>query len=431
MLSLFSVVDRNRWWRIATAVLVAVWLVAVLRLMIADVWDETNALVAFGSESWSTGEAVRFVFTQSMGIWRPLPSALAVVVIRGIGDPDVSWRVMRGLNVVLLLVALALLIRAMNRWSAPSAPRTTLFTLTFLYSSGAVITAGWFANLFDAWTLLFIAGGLLLMTQGRMIAAGLLFGVAFFFKETAALSLPLLLLLVAGGTVRWRDAAKTAVPATLLGALYFVLRSAIIPLGSAADTHGFPLADFLPTLNGLLESYWRQTMWGDGPGLLGYFWFLVGLAAMPGWRARAAYLLFVLATAAIYWQMFSLYQGGVLMHYLIFAGRLFLIPAALTLFVLALHGRTWALAILAVPLLFGAAATYVRYERFQRAYASIYAQAARSAEKPLRVHYPMKPLNDPRRELEIGDFPAARWEIETGTGRLIPRSAPARAPAPH
>ena len=402
-------------WRHVTAVLILIWLVAVVRLMIADVWDETNAIVAFGAESWTTGEAVRFVLTQSMGIWRPLPSAFAVLVIRAIDNPDVAWRVMRGLNIVLVLTSLWLFIRALTVWNGVSPRRDAVFTLAFLYSAGAVICAGWFANIFDAWVLALTALGVLLIARERHIAAGLAFGVAFFCKETAALTLPLIGLLWAMRRIDTRAALKSGIPATILGAIYFFLRGRIIPLGSASDTHGFAPIEFPPTLMHIAESFWRQTMWSDGPGFLGYLFFLVPFVALRSWRSRAAYALFLLGTTAIYWQMFSTYQAGVLMHYLIFVGRLFLIPAAITLFAVALDRREWAIAILAIPLFCGAVVTYLRYEKFQRAYARIYASA------PLRVHYPMKPLNDPRRKIEIGDFPDAPWILDPKTGALLRR----------
>jgi hypothetical protein len=413
--------ERATWWRGVTVALVFLWLIAMSWLMVADVWDETNALVAFGSDTWTTAEAVRFVLTKSMGIWRPLPSALAVVIIRGIGDPGIAWRLMRLANVTLLLASLVLLVMALNRWEGVSRRRTAIFTLSFLYSAGAVIVAGWFANLFDAWVLLLIALGVFLLSRQHPVGAGLVFGVAFFCKETAALSLPMLLLFMAAGYLRFRDALRAGLPAAALGGLYFFLRNRVIPFGSSADTHQFLPADFFPTIVGLMESYWRQTLWGDGPGLLGFCFFAFSVAAMPGWRARGAFLLLVLATAMIYWQMFAPYQHGVLIHYLMFVGRLYLIPAAITLFVLA-GKREWSLILLAVPLLAGAAATYMRYERFQESYRDVYRHAAR-AQRPTRIYFPMKPLNDPHRDLEIGDLPDARLALDPETGRLIPRQA--------
>jgi hypothetical protein len=175
------------------------------------------------------------------------------------------------------------------------------------------------------------------------------------------------------------------------------------------------VAEFGPTLIGLVESFWRQTMWGSGPGIVGFAIFAVSVAAMPGWRTRAAYALFILATAGIYWEMFSIWQNGELVHYLMFVGRLYLIPAIVTLFVLASRGREWAVAVLAIGLVSGAVVTYVRYQRFQDVYREIYRRA------PITIHYPMKPLSDPDRKLEIGNFPDARWILDARTGRLLPR----------
>ncbi|MGZ8866757.1 MAG: hypothetical protein ACXW2P_00330 [Thermoanaerobaculia bacterium] len=412
--------EPETWWRRATVALVIIWLVALSRWMVADVWDETNALVAFGSSTWSTSEAVRFVLMESMGIWRPLPSALAVLIIRGIGDPGIAWRVMRLVNVGLLLSSLVLFVLAMNRWEGVSWRRTALFTLTFLYSAGALIVAGWFANLFDAWVL-FLAGlGVFLLSRRWFVAAGVLFGVAFFCKETAALSLPMLVLFMTVGYLGFRDVVKAGVPAVVLGGLYFFLRNRVIPFGSSADTHQFLPADFVPTIVGLMESYWRQTLWGSGPGILGFCFFAFSLAVMPGWRARGAFLLLVLATAMIYWQMFAPYQHEVLIHYLMFVGRLYLIPAVITLFVLA-GKREWSLIVLAVPLLAGGVATYVRYERFQESYRNVYRHAA-GTQPPTRIFFPMKPLNDPDRGLEIGDLPNAPLVLDPATGRLVPRT---------
>ena len=404
-------------WRAASLLLIVVWVAAAMRLMIVDVWDETNALVAFGSPWWTTHEAVRFVLTKSMGIWRPLPSALAVLVVRGIASDELTWRILRGINIMLLLTALTMFVVALRRWSPGSERRTTLFSACVLYSGGAVITAGWFANLFDAWVLVLIAAGVLLLTRERSLAAGTLFGLAFFCKETAVLALPFLVWLWSARFVSARHAIRAGVPALVLGIVYFVLRGRIIPLGSAADTHQFRPDHFLPTLLGYVESFWRQTLWTDDLRLVGLAFFAVSVIAMPTWRTRAAYLGFILAGAAIYWEMFGIYQNGALMHYLTFVGRLYLIPATLTLFMIAAHRKEWALLVLAVSLAGGAAATYVRYERFQLAYRSLYEQAAAN-EGTLRVHYPMKPLSDPRRDLEIGDYSDAAYRLDPKTGRL-------------
>jgi hypothetical protein len=122
----------------------------------------------------------------------------------------------------------------------------------------------------------------------------------------------------------------------------------------------------------------------------------------------------------IYLEMFATYQGSALIHYLMFVPRLYFIPVTLTLFIFALDRRWWAVAVLALPLLAGAVGTYVRYERFQRSYRNVY-RFARTAPKPVRIDYAMKPLHDPVRGIEIGDFPDAPLRIDPINGLLVPR----------
>src|SRR6185503_19918677 len=147
------------------------------------------------------------------------------------------------------------------------------------------------------------AAGLWLIQRGRFVAAGVVFGAAFFFKETVALALPLLLLLIAIDRIRIKDAVKTAIPTVILGALYFALRSLVVPFGSAADTHQFHLDKLGPTAATFVNTYWYQTTWGAGWKVLGFGWFAFSVAAMRGWRARLAFLAFVLACVVMYLEM--------------------------------------------------------------------------------------------------------------------------------
>ena len=99
-------------WRYATPAAVAVWIVLMVRLMIADVWDETNGMLYFSDPANSLGEIVRFVLTQSLGFWRPLPTLLAGAVMHFLPDFAVSWRVLRAINMALLVGAIAILAAA-------------------------------------------------------------------------------------------------------------------------------------------------------------------------------------------------------------------------------------------------------------------------------------------------------------------------------
>jgi len=64
--------------------------------------------------------------------------------------------------------------------------------------------------------------------------------------------------------------------------------------------------------------------------------------------------------------------------------------------------------------------TFTHYRRFQESYRNIYRHTA----KPIRIHYPPKPLHDPRRGIEIGDLPDAQYALDAKTGKLVQRHSP-------
>jgi hypothetical protein len=403
-------------WRRATYAIVIVWVAAMARLFIADVWDESSALVVFGDAHQSATRLVSFILKTPLPFWRPIPTIFAALTIH-ILPPDVAWPFLRIVNMLMILGAAALLIRALGNWAGRDDRRDFVFVFATLFSAGAIITAGWFANIFDASVLLLAAWGLLLITRGWFLEAGFVFGFAFFFKETAAMVFPLLLILAAIDRIKLRDAIRIATPAIAIGILYFGLRSLVVPFGSAADTHQFQLPMLLPTAKGLAESYWRETLWGS-PGVIGYTVFAFSVAAMRTWRARGAFVAYAAAAVVLYLSMFAAYQGHDLIHYLMFVPRLYFIPVTLTLFIFAVDRRWWAVAILAIPLLMGAIGAYTRYEKFQRSYRKLYRYAA-TAAKPAKIDYAMKPLHDPRRSIEIGDFPDAPMRLDPVNGLLV------------
>lgn len=407
---------------------IVVWLILAFRLMIADVWDETNGLLFFGADTMSLREKVHFALTQPLGFWRPLPTLLAALVLHTVPDFDLSWRVMRGINAAMLLGTLALMLALLRRCRpeddvpAGSGPREASLTIAFLFSGSAFITVGWYANVFDAAALLFIAGGLLLLIRGRDLAAGVLIGIAFFCKETAILALPFLLMLFAAGRITLRQTLRGGIPAALAGAIYFAIRSTIVPFGSAADVHGFAAHELWPTVVNFGESFWRQTLKGSGPGVAGFLWLALGLAALRRPRLIVATLPFFAASCLIYWGMFSEWQNGVLIHHLNFVGRLYLVPVTLMLLLLALERRTIAIAALCIPIVYGAFTTWRDHFRFQETYAHIYRLGANAAE-PITVHYPPKPLEDAVRGVRIGDYPDAGLHIDAKSGELLPSAA--------
>lgn len=425
-------VEEWKGWRAVTIALVAIWIALVGRLMIADVWDETNGMLAFSAPT-PLIQKLHFVLTQSLGFWRPIPTLLVTVVLHFVRDFDVSWRVLRAVNAAMLLGTCVLFVRVLGvvrgEFSGPhssgeTAPAThnsqlttpnALFVLPFLFSASALITAGWYANIFDASALLLIALALTMLLPRNLdaglsarrtthdLSAGVILGIAFFCKESAALALPFLLVLFAARRITFPQALRAGTPATILGATYFVIRSKIVPFGSTGDVHGFDPAQFVPTLLHLGESFWEQTL--KGYSAIGFVFLALSLLALRRVRVIAAMLLFLLATAIIYWGMFGEYQNGTVMHHLNFTGRLYLIPVTLFLFLLALERRTIAIAVLLIPIVYGAALTVRDHIRLQQTYATIYARA------PITVHYPAKPLDDTVRGVKIGDIPTAPLQI--------------------
>lgn len=399
-------------WRYATYAAIALWVLFAIRLMIADVWDETNGMLAFSSAAMSLGEKLRFVLTQSLGFWRPLPMLLVASILHFITDFDVSWRILRAINIAFILVAVKLLLDAAQLKGV----ERFATTIAMLFSGSAIIVAGWYANVFDASALLLIAVAITLLLRDRPIAAGVIIGIAFFCKETTALALPFLVMLFAAGRITFRQLLGSAVPATLLGAVYFLLRSRIVAFGGAGDVHDFDPQYLMPTVLNLLESFWRQTL--KEPSVAGFAFLILSIAALRRPRLIAAALAFLAATIVVYWGMFGSYQDGVLINHLNFIGRLYLVPVTLMLFLLALERRTLMIAALCLPIVFGGITTWRDHARFQRMYKRIYRVAARTSPKPLTVNFSWKPLDDTVRGIKIGDIPDAPLAVDVKTGRV-------------
>ncbi len=401
-------------WQYATYGAIAIWIAFAIRLMIADVWDETNGMLAFSSAAMTYGAKLKFVLTQSLGFWRPLPTLLVATILHVLPDFDVSWRILRAVNMVMIVAAVQILLGIID---AKGALRFVM-TVALLFSGSAVIASGWYANIFDASSLLLIAIAVRLLFRDRAVSAGVIIGIAFYCKETTALALPFLLMLFAAQRITFRQLLRSAIPAALLGAIYFAIRSKIVPFGSTGDVHGFDAAQLLPTIVNLAESFWRQTLKGAGPGVLGFLFLAISLIALRRPRLIAAALAFLAATVVIYWGMFGLWQNGELIHHLNFVGRLYLVPVALMLFMLAIERRTLVIAVLCIPIVFGGITTWRDHARFQRMYKRLYRTAAQATQKPLIVHYPSKPLDDTVRGIRVGDFPTATMSINARSGRL-------------
>jgi hypothetical protein len=378
--------------------------------MIADVWDETNFLLYFYSTPHTFVEKIKFIWTSSElgNIYRPLPISLAMLIIEPINNYELAWKVLRWTNVLLLLASLLFLLAALDKWGIKNYQKL-IFSIFFLYSSAAIITASWFANIFDVSTLFFISLGIFCISLQQYIIAALILSLSFFCKEISVLLIPFLLILVLNTKLDFRQFTRMSLIIFTIGGIYWYLRLSYIPLGSEQDIHGFSIIQLLPTLQAYFESFWWQTMKRDGISLLGFIWLLISLLALKGLINKIAFIILMMMSAIMYLGMFS-YQSDVLMTHLNFVGRLYLVPMVLSLLMLIMWGRTSLFIILLIPVLWGAQQTYTDHSNFQAVYHQIYELAKNSSDK-LTINYPEKPLNDNFRQIEIGDYPQACFSI--------------------
>ncbi len=412
---------------VATAgivVVVAVFLASIGLTMVTDVWDEGRGLNVIAGHSLL--ELVRTNWQQETAggvvLFRPVPLLLVTVVAHTLDDFELSWRLLRCLNALLLLAAVAFLVDARRRLGGPDPTRDLLLAAGVLWSGGAVIAGGWFATVFDVTALLAVALGLAALARGRGLRAGAAFAAAFFCKEIAILALPFVAGLRWAGTTPRRASDRAFLVAAAGGVAYGLLRLAVVAPGSSSDVRAFTLSGTLSALWAMPETLWWQL--ADPPvPLLSFLLTAVVLGTLRPWRLAAGAAGVVVTAALVYGQMVHV-RPSPLLDADTFIGRLYILPAALVLLALALGGRRLLLAAVLVPLAWGAVLTADRHIRFQHAYRTVYDLAARTEPPPLVVDSPLyrgsERYHHPARRLLLGAFPDARWHLRLD-GQLVDR----------
>lgn len=403
----------------------AVWLLALRPLMIVDVWDESNIFIILHTLSPSLPDRLVIVWSQYLGLYRPL-AATVLLLLDGLGFGTMG---MRYFNALLLLVAFGMLSRILQVKLGRNWRSAMGFSFAALCSAGALITSTWFANVFDACCLVLIALGTSLLARERFLAAGFLFGLAFFCKEIAILSIPLALWVMARiHRLSYSSLLRCFVPLLLLAFVYFWMRQRLISIGTAGDIHQFATDAYWHSLLAMSSGFWWQTTGFDSgslPGVIGLLVTFGSVLILSDWRDRVVYLTLLLLTSLACWGMFFP-KGGVLISSAHFIGRLFLIPGTLALFVIASgHSRVavWLPWLLAIPLSIGAILTGSDHVHFQKTYVYIYDQAAISTDgRFFTVNFGDKELNDPMRRLRIGTFPEAEFQLSPKDGCLSRRN---------
>lgn len=421
---------ERRSWVVAVGVVVILWTAVVAQLMVADVWDESSALSLFQeydfaellSSNWKQAEAGGVV------LFRPLPFLVFTGLASVMQDPEITWRLLRGVNAALVLASCFLLHGAIRRRRGVDPGRDLSFWVLYLFSGSAIITASWFANGFDAMALFFIAFAANQLTRDRGWMAGVALGLAFFCKEVAVLAFPFFATLSWTGDFRSRETKKAMAVAGSLFAVFLVLRTLVVVPGSEADLRRLSFDGVLAAMSNIPVTFWWQVP--DVPmRWLGILAFVASVAGLRSWRAAAGVAALYVGTAALYGPVLAS-GASPLISSGNFAGRLYLVPAALVLSLIGLHGRRHVLLFLLIPVIWGAGITADRHFRFQQAYRALYHMAASAASSPLAVHCNFyDPVFHYRfRHLVIGHLPDARWEFRSdGTlSRRVPH--PGRPP---
>ena len=398
------------------------WLLLISRLMIADVWDETNGFLLLATEPMAGAGALQslkmiWLHELPLDIYRPLGSSLFIVLAQ---LTDGNFVILRYANALLILAAVSLMTSVLSAQRDLSPHRTLTFFVISLFSAAAMISSGWFANVFDASCLFFIALAFKLFYGRHLVAGAVAFSLAAFCKEAYVLAFPLFgLMLYEFPREQRKQLLLPVLIVTASSLFYWSVRHALVPVGSEGDIHGFApnlyLDSTLSFAGGFLFQFSKFTP-GHPLLWLGISGLLLSLAALRNPAALITAIVMLLSATVVYWGMFG-YQGERLMSAAVFVARLYLIPFITFLYLLCRYGDRRVLPVVALFSLWGMLATFSDYRGFQQTYKAIY-ELAEQSEQPLQVHYPEKPLEDFRRGLSIGNFPGAALRIDVLNGGL-------------
>ncbi len=406
----------------------AVWLLLISGLMIADVWDETDVQLLFITEpvvSQNVFEAALAAWLHQLplDIYRPMGSSVAIAMGK-LFDGNFIW--MRFFNALLMIGSAGLLAQTLVFRYEATTRHAMAFFLVLLFSGSSLITSTWFANIFDASCLFFLAMAIRLYATGYLAGCAISFSLAVFCKESYVLAFPLIAWMMWEDLPRLEKRGRNArvwLSLSILGvsAAYWWMRHTLIPVGSEADIHGFdysPLT-YIGSTASFLSGFLAQTYTFhlDSPSFwIGTGSLLVVLKSARGAGAKWTVLAILGMSSLVYLGMFGL-RDEILISSNNFIGRLYLIPFALSLFVIFATVRKSVVLLVAAISVWGMGDTWRRHVIFQQTYAEVY-ELAETTDTTLTVHYPEKTLDDFRRGLRIGYFPDAEVRIDILEGGI-------------
>jgi len=150
-------------FKLYLSIAIGLWLVGMSFLLITDVWDESNILMGFEQmrNQFGYSHTLAMIWTQELGgIYRPIPLSIGLIVSQALKNYYLTWLALRLLNVAFLLGSLFFLVKSVRVSVGENLFRDAGIILLFLCSGSIIISASWFANIFDASVLFFLAFGL-------------------------------------------------------------------------------------------------------------------------------------------------------------------------------------------------------------------------------------------------------------------------------
>ena len=398
-----------------------VWLFLISYLMIADVWDESNALVLLSTDiidSASYGEVLSIFWLHKipLDIYRPLASSSVIILAKLFSGDFVAIRY----SVSAVLIAAVFIFSEVLRHLKVDEKRVCLFFIVVLFSSASLISGTWFANIFDVFCLFFLSVAAYFFVSNRIIFCLLFTFSAAFSKEIYVLIIPLLVFITLRFSIPFRRFGYYLIGFIIISALYWSIRSLFIPFGSGEDIHDFNLAGALNSNLSFLAGFVFQSnkfkLWDSGfiVGLLGL---AITVASMRNLVSRLSAILLLFLCVLAYWGMFGFQAGEVITAHN-FIGRLYLIPFTFILFLMAAESDLRAVIGIMLLSFSSLGYTFFDHRNFQKTYLEIYELAAKS-DRDIRIFYEEKNLNDPIRRIEIGSHSDAEFRIDSQRGGLL------------
>tara|TARA_Y100000385_G_scaffold290036_1_gene361533 strand:- start:933 stop:2108 length:1176 start_codon:yes stop_codon:yes gene_type:complete len=389
--------------------------------MIADVWDESNALVLLSTDiidGASYGEVLSIFWLHKipLDIYRPLASSSVVILTKFFSGDFVAIRY----SVSAVLITAIFVFSEVLRKLKVDETRICFFFIAILFSSASLISGTWFANIFDVFCLFFLSLAVFFYISNRVIFCLLFTLAAAFSKEIYILIVPILFFITLSFSIPLRRFGNFFIGFIIISAFYWSIRSTFIPFGSGEDIHEFNLAGTfnsnLSFLAGFVFQSSKFKLWDSG-FILGLLGLVITVASMRNLVSRLSTILLLFFSILAYWGMFG-FQAGEVISAHNFIGRLYLVPFSLILFFMAAESDIRGFITIILLSFASMGYTFHDHKKFQNTYREIYELSTKN-DQTVEIFYEEKVFSDLERGVEIGPYSDSKFRIDTRNGGLI------------